>query len=179
MGLGMKEVKIVPFNPEHHMDDYIEIYHEYITWFSQQFIEHNNRDIYTEMGTTITDFVNNNLEPYISMKLPKGTLQILEVDGKVAGIGAIHKLSADTGEIKRMYNRPEYRGRGFGRLMLNKLLDIGRSVGCSRFLLDSQNFSFDAHNLYRSAGFSEVDDYPESEIPVDWRQYWKFMEMNL
>ena len=62
------------------------------------------------------------------MKLPEGTLQILEVDGKVAGMGVVHKLSEDTGEIKRMYNRPEHRGNGFGRLMLNTLLDIGKSV---------------------------------------------------
>ena len=175
----MQEPKIVPFNPEKHMEGYIEIYTDYITWFSQQFIEHNNRDIYTEMDSSITEFVQNNLEPYISMKLPEGTLQILEVDGKVAGMGVIHKLSEDTGEIKRMYNRPEYRGRGFGRLILNTLLDIGKSVGCTRFLLDSPNFGFAAHNLYKSAGFKEVHDYPESEIPVDWRHYWIFMEKKL
>jgi len=173
----MLEAKIVTFNPNVHMDEYIEIYTDYITWFSQQFIEYNNRDIYTEMGTSITEFVQNNLEPYISMKLPKGTLQILEVDGKVAGMGVIHKISEDTGEIKRMYNRPEYRGNGFGRFMLNTLLDIGKSVGCTKFKLDSPNFGFAAHNLYKSAGFKEVEDYPESEIPVDWRHYWKFMEM--
>jgi hypothetical protein len=33
--------------------------------------------------------------------------------------------------------------------------------------------------LYKSAGFKEIDDYPESEIPVDWRHYWIFMEMKL
>jgi GNAT superfamily N-acetyltransferase len=175
----MREAKIVPFNPEKHMDGYIQIYTDYITWFSQQFIEYNNRDIYTEMGTTITDFVHNNLEPYISMKLPEGTLQILEIDGEVAGMGVIHKIRPEIGEIKRMYNCPEYRGNGYGRLMLNTLLDIGKSAGCKRFLLDSPNFGFAAHNLYRSVGFIEVEDYPESEIPVDWRQYWKFMEMNL
>ncbi len=175
----MHKAMIVPFNPEKHMDGYIEIYTDYITWFSQQFIEHNHRDIYTEMGTSITEFVQNNLEPYISMKLPEGTLQILEVDSKVAGMGVIHKLSKDTGEIKRMYNRPEYRGKGYGRLLLDTLLGIGKSVGCTRFLLDSPNFGFAAHNLYKSVGFREVDDYPESEIPVDWRQYWKFMEMKL
>jgi GNAT superfamily N-acetyltransferase len=175
----MQEVKIVPFDQDHHMDDYIQIYIDYITWFSQQFIKHNNRDIYAETGTTITDFVYNNLEPYISMKLPEGTLQILEVDGEVSGMGVIQKLNADTGEIKRMYNRPEYRGRGYGRLMLNKLLDIGRSIGCSRFLLDSPNFAVAAHNLYRSMGFKEVEYYSESQIPPDWRQYWKFMELKL
>ena len=40
----MQKAKIVPFDPEKHMDGYIEIYTDYITWFSQQFIEYNNRD---------------------------------------------------------------------------------------------------------------------------------------
>ena len=172
----MGEAKIIQFDPDVHMEDYVKMYLDYITWFSQQFMEHNKVDIYTEMGTTITDFVHDNLEPYISMKLPNGTLQMIEVDGEIAGMGVVHKLSDGTGEIKRMYNRPEYRGNGYGRLLLNKLLDIGRNVGCSRFLLDSPNFGYAAHNLYRSVGFKEVRDYPESEIPVDWRHYWIFME---
>ena len=57
----MQKAKIVPFDPEKHMDGYIEIYTDYITWFSQQFIEYNNRDIYTELGTSINEFVYDNL----------------------------------------------------------------------------------------------------------------------
>ena len=62
--------------------------------------------------------------------------------------------------------------------MLNELLEIGRGLGCTRFLLDSPNWAFPAHGLYKSVGFKEVEEYPESEIPAEWRHYWIFMEMN-
>ena len=172
----MSEVKIISFNPDAHMDVFIQMYIEYITWFSDNFIEYNNIDIYTRMATTIKDYVNDNLEPYISMRLPKGTLQLLEVDGEIAGMGVMHKIGDETGEIKRMYVFPKFRRRGLGRMMVNELLKIGKSIGCNRFLLDSPKFATPAHSLYRSIGFIEVEPYPESEIPVDWNHYWIFME---
>jgi GNAT superfamily N-acetyltransferase len=175
----MRDVELVPFNPEIHMDDFIKVYLEFVTWFSQGFIEHNQVDIYAAMGTTKEDYVYANLEPYVSLKLPEGTLQLIEVEGEVAGMGVMHKLNEDTGEIKRMFIRPKFRRRGYARWMLNELLEMGRSVGCVRFLLDSPNFAFAAHRLYKSSGFVEVEDYPESEIPVDWRHYWVFMEKKL
>jgi hypothetical protein len=36
-----------------------------------------------------------------------------------------------------------------------------------------------AHELYRSCGFAEIDAYPESEIPDRHRQHWIFMELPL
>ena len=172
----MVEGKLLSFDPKAHIDEFVKIYIEWGTWFSEGHIEHNQFDPFSIMETNVTEWVNNNLEPYISLRLPKGTLQVIEVDGELAGVGVMHKLSESTGEIKRMFVRPKFRGNGFGRLLLNKLLDLGRGVGCSRFLLDSPNYAFAAHNLYRSSGFVEVEEYPESEIPVDWRQYWIFME---
>jgi len=36
-----------------------------------------------------------------------------------------------------------------------------------------------AHYLYRSAGFQEIEPYPESEIPPEFQRYWVFMERQL
>jgi len=36
-----------------------------------------------------------------------------------------------------------------------------------------------AHSLYRSVGFQEIEQYPESEIPEEFRQHWIFMELPL
>ena len=91
-------------------------------------------------------------------------------------MGAIRKLSNDIGEIKRMYIRPLYRGRGYGKQMLNKLLEVGREFGCSSFLLETSKFMTLAQYIYRSAGFIEREEYPESETPIILRQYQLFME---
>jgi hypothetical protein len=36
-----------------------------------------------------------------------------------------------------------------------------------------------AHPLYRSRGFVEIGQYPETEVPEPIRSYWIFMELRL
>lgn len=168
--------EIVPFDPNVHMEDYVQMYIEYITWVNDELVEKYQVDLLSSIGQTASEFVDDNLEPYMSLKPPDGVLYMLEVEGAVAVMGVKQKLREGVGEIKRMYNRPQYRGRGYGRQMLNKLLETGRELGFTTFLLDSPRFAFPAHNLYRSSGFIDRDPYPESGIPSDVRQYWLFME---
>jgi len=60
--------------------------------------------------------------------------------------------------------------------MLNKLLEAGREFGCSTFVLDTAKFMTAAQHIYRSAGFVEREEYPESEVPATFQPYWLFME---
>jgi len=48
---------------------------------------------------------------------PDGVVIIAYVDGRSAGCAALHKLSADVCEMKRLYVRNEYRGLGIGSLL--------------------------------------------------------------
>ena len=93
------------------------------------------------IGQTIPKWVDDNLEPFTSLKPPGGILYMLVVEGAVAGIGALRKLSDEVGELKRMYNLPHYKGRGLGKKMLNKLLEDGRKFGCSSFMLDTPKWA--------------------------------------
>jgi predicted GNAT family acetyltransferase len=85
-------------------------------------------------------------------------------------------LRETVGEVKRMYNRLEYRGKGYAKQMVNRLLEEGRKLGCTHFLLDSSQFMPAAQHIYRSAGFKERGPYPESEPPEIMRPYMIFME---
>jgi ribosomal protein S18 acetylase RimI-like enzyme len=49
-------------------------------------------------------------------------------------------------------------------------------LGCTSFLLDTAKFAHAAQHLYKSAGFEEIDPYPESEIDSVMRPYWMYME---
>jgi putative acetyltransferase len=40
-----------------------------------------------------------------------------------AGCGGVKLLDTEYGEVKRMYVRPQWRGLGFGKLMLNHLAE--------------------------------------------------------
>ena len=56
--------------------------------------------------------------------------------GASVGCGGIKLMGADCGEIKRMYVRPQFRGLGFAKLMLNHLADYARSQGVGTLYLD-------------------------------------------
>ena len=91
----------------------------------------------------------------------------------------MRKIREDIGEVKRMYVRPAFRGQGIGRALLDALIQEAGQIGYPRIRLDSTRFMKEAHALYRSAGFVEIAEYPESEIPAQFREHWIFMEMVL
>jgi len=128
------------------------------------------------VGQTIPEYVDDHLEDLAGLKPPDGIIYLLEAEREIAGMGAVRKLRDQIGEIKRMYIRPPYRGRGYGKQMLNRLLEVGREFGCSSLLLETSKFMAVAQHIYKSAGFVERDEYPESETPTILRQYQLFME---
>ncbi len=95
---------------------------------------------------------------------------------RVAGIACLKKLRKDIGEIKRMYVRPGFRGKGLGRALLETLIAEAKEIGYPAVRLDSARFMKEAHALYQSAGFGEIEPYPESEIPPEFQKHWVFME---
>ena len=78
-----------------------------------------------------------------------------------------------------MYVRPAFRGKGIGRSLLEKLIEAAREIGYWRLRLDSATFMTEAHRLYHSLGFKDIEPYPESEIPAALHQHWVFMELAL
>jgi GNAT superfamily N-acetyltransferase len=110
---------------------------------------------------------------------PNGRRLLGVDDGAVLGCGAMRVIGPGVAEIKRMYLQPEARGRGLGRMMIDGLLDSARDMGCHEARLDSGWFMTDAHRLYRAAGFTACDPYPESEIPPDFDARWVYMRRDL
>ena len=78
-----------------------------------------------------------------------------------------------------MYVRPKARKRGLGRALLNELLEQSHQIGYQRVRLDSARFMSEAHQLYRTSGFREIEAYEGSEIPKEFQSHWIFMERDL
>ena len=91
--------------------------------------------------------------------LPAGRLYLAEVDGKAAGCVALRKLSADECELKRLYVRPEFRGCGLARKLLEKIISEARKIGYKTMLLDTLPSLQAALGLYEKYGFVETTAY--------------------
>jgi ribosomal protein S18 acetylase RimI-like enzyme len=168
-------VRIIPFNSNIHHDEFQQMNIEYLTWYAEQAKEKYPIDILSVVGS-IQNVVENTLETFTSLRPPNGVLLILEENEEVAGMIALKMLRETVGEVKRLYLRNQFRGRGLAKQMVNRLLEEGRKLGVTHFFLDTSQFMPAAQHIYRSAGFKERGPYPESEPPEIMRPYMIFME---
>jgi len=119
------------------------------------------------------------VEQLSSYKPPEGIYYILQIDGNVAGMGALRKIKTNFGEVKRMYIRPENRGKGLGKALLQQILRKAKEFQFSTIRLETGKFMTTAQYIYHEAGFREIDEYPEIETPLPLRPYWLFMEKKI
>ena len=110
------------------------------------------------------DFTMNNLDKFAK---PDGRLLLVEVDGKIAGTISLRKIRNDSGEIKRMYVRPKFRGEKLGNLMIEEVIRVSKENGFSKLYLDTAHFMSSAISLYKNFGFKETSSYPESVHPKE------------
>lgn len=169
--------EFVPYDDNKHRLQFQEINIEYITWFRDELLANYNIDLYTGRQT-VREYVEKNLPEFIEAKPPEGIVFILDVDGKMGGMGALKRLEEGIAEVKRMYVRPEYRGNGYGRKMLNKLIEAAKEFGYSTLRLDTAEFMKAALGLYRSAGFKEREPYSGTEYTRDSKTHI-FMQKKL
>jgi putative acetyltransferase len=96
---------------------------------------------------------------------PEGRLLLAEYEGKPAGCVALHKLSDEVCEMKRLYLRPTFRGKGLGRMLADEILRQAREIGYRRLRLDTvEPVMKDAVAMYRRLGFREIAPYRENPI---------------
>ena len=95
---------------------------------------------------------------------PDGALLLAWVDGVPAGCVGIRRLAADTCELKRLFVRPAYRGRGLARDLSIAALAEARTRGYSRIRLDTLPTMVEAQALYLALGFREIAPYRPSPV---------------
>jgi len=172
-------VKFIPADINIHRSILVELNIEYVDWTVSEVQKRYDIDLTSTVEQTVQEYVESNIESLASYRPQEGIFYLLQEGEEIVGMGAIHKLKKDVGEIKRMYIRPELRGKGFGKALLQQLLAKGKEFGFSAVYLDTALFMKAAQHIYRSAGFFEREQYPESEIPQPVRHLWLYMEKRL
>ncbi|HTT24071.1 MAG TPA: GNAT family N-acetyltransferase [Candidatus Sulfotelmatobacter sp.] len=96
---------------------------------------------------------------------PDGRLLLAEHDGQLAGCVALHKLEDGICEMKRLYLRPDFRGKGHGRALADRIISEARIIGYKRMRLDTvEPVMKDAVAMYRRIGFCEIAPYCNNPI---------------
>jgi GNAT superfamily N-acetyltransferase len=106
---------------------------------------------------------------------PHGVFYLIEVNGELAGMGGLRRLSDSTAEIKRLYVRPAHRGQQLGAMLLGRLLSDAQGLGYTQVRLDSAPFMHSAHRLYKALGFVDCPAYEGTEAPLTLHSSWRFM----
>jgi ribosomal protein S18 acetylase RimI-like enzyme len=96
---------------------------------------------------------------------PAGRLLLARCDGAVAGCGALRPLDPRICEMKRLYVRPQFRGRRLGFLLAEHLIGDAKAIGYDFMRLDTVPQLADANRLYRSLGFYEIPAYYNNPLP--------------
>jgi GNAT superfamily N-acetyltransferase len=96
---------------------------------------------------------------------PAGSLLLAEFDGQIAGCVALHKLEEGMCEMKRLYLRPHFRGKGLGHALADRIIAEARQIGYHRMRLDTvEPVMKDAVAMYLRIGFRKIAPYCNNPI---------------
>ncbi len=96
---------------------------------------------------------------------PEGRLLLATYEDQFAGCVALHKLEPQICEMKRLYLRPQFRGKGLGRALGERIISEARQIGYKCIRLDTvEPVMKDAVVMYRILGFREIAPYRPNPI---------------
>jgi putative acetyltransferase len=90
---------------------------------------------------------------------------VLREKGLALGCGALW-LHGDYGEVKRVYVKPEARGRRLGHVILKRLEEEARALGLRLLKLETGIKQPEALGLFKACGFvicGPFGDYPTDD----------------
>ncbi len=101
-------------------------------------------------------------DPGLKYARPMGRLYAAFTDGIPSGCIALRSFDGERAELKRLFVRPEARGRGIGSMLLRRVVEDAEEIGYRSILLDTLPQLPEAIALYRRFGFEETERYNDS-----------------
>jgi putative acetyltransferase len=156
--MGLPVIEIIQAALPEHIDIVKGLFREYADWLG---FDLAYQGFETELATLPGKYAP-----------PGGALLLALVEAEPAGIVAMRPFEGAICEMKRLYARPNARGLGLGRTLIERILMVARSSGYSKMRLDTVAGKMDsAISLYRKFGFAEIPPYYDS--PVEHTTYFE------
>lgn len=99
---------------------------------------------------------------------PAGVLLIARLRQEPIGCGALKLHANAPGEVKRMWVAPQARGLGLGWRLLQELERYAREAGVTVLRLETNGTLTEAINLYRRAGYQEIERFSDEPYAHHW-----------
>jgi ribosomal protein S18 acetylase RimI-like enzyme len=104
---------------------------------------------------------------------PQGCILLAEDSGHFLGCVALRPLEDKICEMKRLFVKSGYRGRGIGRVLACSVIDKARQIGFEKMRLDTVATMKEATTLYYSLEFRNIKSYRFNPHDAS------YMELNL
>jgi GNAT superfamily N-acetyltransferase len=114
-----------------------------------------NQDLNGRYGVKQSEYDTYNIIEYID------TIVIANYESNPAGCGCFKKYDDETIEIKRMFVKPEFRGKGISKLILRELETWGKHLGYTKAILETGKNQPEAISLYNKSGYNRIPNYDQ------------------
>ena len=96
--------------------------------------------------------------------LPHGRLYLAYYEGKLAGCIGLRKIDDENCEMKRLYVKPEFRGKHIASRLVQRIIEDAKEIGYKNMLIDTFPFLESAIAMYKNCGFVEIESYNNSPM---------------
>lgn len=111
-----------------------------------------------KIGTAYSDAATQAM--YEHYQKPRSVYFVVEVAGAViggAGVAQLDNYDGNICELQKMYLRPDARGKGYGKALIEKCLQTALNYCFDAMYLETMSNMLDAQALYKHMGFDFLD----------------------
>ena len=137
----------------------------------------NIKELFTEYTKMLID-MESDFQNYLNIQnydseienlrgkygLPDGRLYIAYSDNHAVGCIALRKINNTECEMKRLYVKPQFRGNGLAKSLVELIINDAREIGYRYMLLDTLPGLKTAIKMYENLGFYRIPSYNDSPV---------------